>query len=68
MRLNQITSPLVRNIITGSATPASDILSVYKDLTKQEAFEARAYFATIDGGSILNHATKERDFMASNDV
>lgn len=65
MTSDQITSERVRRCITGSCTPAIDILDL-DELTPSERAEAHAYFAYA--GGLTNAAHAEGADVRSRDI
>lgn len=65
-RLDAIRSPKLRAIITGSATPASDIQGQWPHLDDQEQWDALAYFGSVS--TLREHAEAESTFCKNNDL
>ncbi len=63
-KIDAITSDRVRRAITGSATPARDILD-FDSLTSDERQQASDYFASC--GGLEAAAGIETNFMRAND-
>lgn len=60
MLIKNIQSDKVRAVITGGATPASDLIAMWPKLSQSEKLEAASYYGSL---SILaEHAQAERDF------
>jgi hypothetical protein len=68
MTINQIKSNRVRLIISGSSTPALDLIDEIgaRRLTQEETNEAIEYFFSL--GGLRAVATAEQNFCIDNDI
>lgn len=68
MTLDQIQNHNIRSLITGSCTPASDVLDRREQFTEADMLEANTYFLGRHPGGLAACAVAEKSALTERDA